>query len=84
MQNLDQSYGYKVRKQLDAKFHHEEAHQQIPDTRCSVTMAARPNQNNDKGRIQPSRKKNNENTIQMKPYNKMLAELNSSTLNLPI
>ena len=77
-------------KQLDAKFHHEEAHQQMPDAmnfRCSVTMATRSSQNNNKGRIQPNGKKNNENIIQMKPYNKMIAEIsfmNSSTLKLPI
>ena len=32
-------------KQPDAKFHHEEAHQQMPEAmnlRCSVTMATRP------------------------------------------
>ena len=45
----------------------------MPDAmtfRCSVTMATLPNQNNNKGRIQPNRKKNSENTIQMKLYNK--------------
>ena len=62
----------------------------MPDAmnfRCSVTMATRPSQNNNKGRIQPNRKKNNENIIQMKPYNKMIAEINfmnSSTLRLSI
>ena len=45
------------------KFHHEETHQQMPDAmnfRCSVTMATRPNQNNNKGGIQPNRKENSE------------------------
>ena len=77
-------------KQLDAKFHHKWTHQQMPEAmifRHSVTMATRTNQNNNKGRIQPNGKKNNENAIQMKPYNKMIAEINfmnSSTLKLPI
>ena len=39
-------------EQPDAKFHHEEAHQHMPDAmnfRCSVNMATRPSQNNNKG-----------------------------------
>ena len=33
------------------------------DFRHSVTMATRPNQNNNKGKIQPNGKENNENCI---------------------
>ena len=43
----------------------------MPDAmnfRCSVTMATRPNQNNNKEGIQPNGKKNSENTNQMKLY----------------
>ena len=36
--------------------------------RCSVTMATRPNQNNNKGRIQANGKKYSEKAIQMKLY----------------
>ena len=73
MQTLDKSYGYGelgTTGQLQI-FHHEEAHQQKPDAmnfRQSVTMATLPNQNNNKGRIQPNGKKFNKNAIQMKPY----------------
>ena len=45
----------------------------MPDAmnfRCSVPMATRPNQNNNKGRIQSIGKKTGENTIQMKLYYK--------------
>ena len=45
----------------------------MPDAmnfRHSVTMATRPNQNNNKGRIQPDRKRNSKNAIQMRLYNK--------------
>ena len=45
----------------------------MPDAmnfRCSVTMATLPNQNNNKGRIQPNGKKFNENIIQMRLYYK--------------
>ena len=33
--------------------------------RCGVTMATRPNQNNNKDKIWPNRKENNKNCIQM-------------------
>ena len=49
--------------QPDTEFHHKWIHQQMPDAmnfRDSVTMATRPNQNNNKGRIQPNGKKNSE------------------------
>ena len=45
----------------------------MPDTmnfRHSVTYGNPANQNNNKGRIQPNGKKHNENTIQMRLYNK--------------
>ena len=45
----------------------------MPDAmnfRHSVTMATRPNQNNNEGGIQPNRKKDNENAVRMKLYNK--------------
>ena len=45
----------------------------MPDAmnfKCSVTMATRPNENNNKGRIQPNGKKNSENAIHMKRYSK--------------
>ena len=60
-------------KLLDAKFHHEEVHQQMPDAmnfRCNVTMATRPSQKQLQRLNLPNGKKNNINLIQMRFYNK--------------